>query len=95
MPLHQHTLSAAIDKANFNRLLASAPSFQSCALALSSNLPHAGDWLNVVPSEHLGLHLHDCEFRCCVIGLGSSYTAILTLTKNAPTPLVTIKWAVG
>ena len=66
MPLHQHSLSAAIDEANLNQLLVSAPSIQSHALVLSSNLLHSGDWLNVVPSEHLGLHLHDCEFRCCL-----------------------------
>ena len=26
-------------------------------------IPHAGDWLNVVPSQALGLHLQDWEFR--------------------------------
>ena len=36
------------------------------ALALSTSLPHACDWLNVVPSPALGLHLQDCEFRCCL-----------------------------
>ena len=30
--------------------LALAPEVRSKALALSSSLPHAGDWLNVVPS---------------------------------------------
>ena len=32
----------------------------------SSALPHAGDWLNGVPSTALGLFLHDQEFRCCL-----------------------------
>ena len=32
----------------------------------SSALPHAGDWLNGVPSAALGLLLHDQEFRCCL-----------------------------
>ena len=26
----------------------------------------AGDWLQVIPSPSLGLHLHDREFRCCL-----------------------------
>ena len=29
----------------------------------SSSLPHAGDWLNVVSSAFLGLHIHDQELR--------------------------------
>ena len=29
-------------------------------------MPHAGDWLNVTPSPHLGLNLHSQEFRCCL-----------------------------
>ena len=32
----------------------------------SSALPHAGDWLNGVPSTALGLLLHDQEFHCCL-----------------------------
>ncbi len=44
----------------------SAPTCRSRALALSSSLPHAGDWLNIIPSTTLGLHLHDREFRCCL-----------------------------
>ena len=35
-------------------------------LVLSSVLPNTGDWLNVVPSTPLGLHLTNCEFRCCL-----------------------------
>ena len=30
-------------------------------MVLSTALPHAGDWLNGVPSADLGLHLHDQE----------------------------------
>ena len=66
VPLRQHSLSAVIDKAIFDRLLVSAPSIRSRALALSSSLPHAGDWLNVVPADYLGLHLRDRELRCCL-----------------------------
>ena len=39
---------------------------RSKALALSTAIPHARDWLNVVPSKALGLHLHDWEFRLCL-----------------------------
>ena len=63
MPLHQHSLSLAVDEASHRRLLSSAPSTRSRALALSSALPHAGDWLNGIPSAALGLHLQD---RCCL-----------------------------
>ena len=66
IPIRQCALSIAIDKASFTRLTSSAPSTRSRALALSSSLPHACDWLNVVPSSTLGLHLHDREFRYCL-----------------------------
>jgi hypothetical protein len=36
------------------------------ALLLSSSIPHSGDWLHVVPSPALGLHLKDPEFRSCL-----------------------------
>ena len=55
-----------MDESCFQQLLTSAPSSHFRALSLSSSLPHAGDWLNVVPSSSLGLHLHDREFRCCL-----------------------------
>ena len=66
VPLHQRHLSHAIDEASFNLLLESAPDTRSRALALSSSLPHAGDWLNVVPSQTLGLSLQNQEFRLCL-----------------------------
>ena len=66
VPLRQHPLSLTIDKASHQNLLSSSPSIRSRALALSSSLPHAGDWLNVVPSPSLGLHLQDREFRRCL-----------------------------
>ena len=64
--LRQRALSHAIDEASFQHLLSSADSNRSRALVLSSALPHAGDWLNVVPSPSLGLHLQDREYRCCL-----------------------------
>ena len=40
---------------------------RSClALPKVSAIRHAGDWLNVVPSSALGLHLLDREFRFCL-----------------------------
>ena len=66
MPLHQHSLSLAIDEALHQCLLSSAASTHARALALSSALPHARDCLNGVPSAALGLLLHDQEFRCCL-----------------------------
>ena len=66
MPLKQHSLSVIIDETLHQHLLSTAPSTRTRALALSSALPHAGDWLNGVPSATLGLHLQDQEFRCCL-----------------------------
>lgn len=66
VPLRQRALSHRIDEASYHSLLASAPDARSRALACSSAIPHAGDWLEVVPSQALGLHLHDREFRVCL-----------------------------
>ena len=55
VPVRQGALSHAIDEALYQNLLSTAPTIRSCALALSSGLPRAGDWLNVVPSSPLGL----------------------------------------
>ena len=66
VPLVQKNLSHKIDEASYNSLVASAPDLRSRALALSTAIPHAGDWLNVVPSQALGLHLHDRKFRLCL-----------------------------
>ena len=52
VPLCQHHLSKAIDQAVFSDLCSDA---RSKALALSTAIPHAGDWLNVVPCRALGL----------------------------------------
>ena len=66
VPQWQGPLSHTVDEAAFNRLLNTSPSCSRFrALALSS-LPHAGDWLNVIPFPALGLHLQDKEFRLCL-----------------------------
>ena len=66
VPLKQHSLSVVIDEALHQHLLSTAPSTRARALALSSALPHAGDWLIGIPSATLGLHLQDQKYRCCL-----------------------------
>ena len=66
VPLRQRALSRVVDQACFDFALSNAPNDRARALALSSTIPHAGDWLRVVPSTALGLHLHDWEFRLCL-----------------------------
>ena len=66
VPLQQHFLSYEIDRAAFDILLASAPDRHSRTFVLSCSVPHAGEWLNVISSPSLGLHLMDREFRGCL-----------------------------
>ena len=63
VPIRQHSLSVSIDEAVYDHLISTAPDTRSRALILSSSLPHAGDWLNVIPSAALGLRIHHQEFR--------------------------------
>ena len=65
-PVSQKALSRAIDQSNFDHLLEDNPVLRSRALLLSTSIPHAGDWLRVLPSSNLGLHFLDCEFRLCL-----------------------------
>ena len=65
VPLRQRPLSHSIDEAIFDHL-ATTTNVRHRALVLSTSLPHAGDWLSVVPSPALGLHLQDKEFRLCL-----------------------------
>ena len=66
IPVNQKALSHAIDRATFDHLLSLAPDTRSKALALSTAISHAGDWLTVVPSQSLCLHLLDREFCTCL-----------------------------
>ena len=66
VPLRQRHLSHSIDEASYIHLITRAPDTRSKALALSTAIPHAGDWLNVNSSHALGLHLHDWEFHLCL-----------------------------
>ena len=64
--LCHNSLSHSIDKACFSTLVEAAPDVRSKALALSTSLPHAGDWLKIVPSPAPGLCVLDQEFRLCL-----------------------------
>ena len=66
IPLRQRALSRVVNQACFDLVVNNAPNVRTKALALSSVISHAGDWLHVVPSNTLGLHLHDWEFRLCL-----------------------------
>ena len=55
------------------------------ALGFSSALPHAGDWLNGVPSAMSGLHFQDQEFWCCLCNwLGVPPPQLLLLLSRMP-----------
>ena len=60
------SLSRVIDNHFYEGLLSSAPSPKFGVLAISSSLPHAGDWLTVTPSPNLGLHFLGSEFGTCL-----------------------------
>ena len=66
LPTRQHCLFLAIDQHQYKSLLETAPNVRFKAIALSSTLHYAGDWLNVVPSNALGLYLLDQEFHPCL-----------------------------
>ena len=63
--LSQKTASLTIDLYNRDALLqhyTTAGEIREIARLKSLRLPHAGEWLNVVPSPSLGLHLRPLEF---------------------------------
>ena len=66
VPLCQKSLSRSIDEACLSTLVEAAPDVRSKALTLSTSLPHAGDWLNVVSSPALSVRLLDQEFHLCL-----------------------------
>ena len=53
VPLYQWSQSTAIDEALFQHLLSTARPPSTHSRALLSALPHAGDWLNGIPSTTL------------------------------------------
>ncbi len=66
IPLRQRHLSSAIDEAIHVNLLDTSPTTRASALVNSTFLPHAGDWLNGVLSDVLGLHMQDKELTHCL-----------------------------
>ena len=67
VPHRQRPLSHSINDCCFQLLLQSAPDMCSTTLAHSSLFPHAGDWLNAIPSSALGIHIPDRDFRLCLV----------------------------
>ena len=72
MTMKQKELSTLVDNAVKRKLLGlTAQSTRDLARLQSVSLPHAGDWLTVVPSPSLGLNLRPAEFRTvCLYRLG-------------------------
>ena len=56
-------INVTIDQTAFNDLYSQAPDSCFKAMALSSAIPHAGNWLNVVQSHAFEISLHDWESR--------------------------------
>lgn len=83
VPLRQKVLSHSTDQANYAILVDSAPDSRFRALALFSAISHAGDWLSVVPSHALGLHLLDWEFRLCL----QYWLGLQMVEVNTPCPV--------
>ena len=63
----QKEVSKWIEDRRYEGLLVTAESARDKAHLNSVALPHAGDWLQVVPSAALGLQLRTPEFRTSVL----------------------------
>ena len=63
----QKTLSHRINQHHHQWLLNTVDTARDKARLNSLGLPHAGDWLHVVPSPSLGLHLKPQDFRFGVL----------------------------
>jgi hypothetical protein len=65
----QKAVSLKVDLHNHHQLsehLSTQGQTRDIARLASLGLPHAGDWLNVIPSPTLGLHLRSAEFTISV-----------------------------
>ena len=60
--MSQRELSQQIESKLHDNLISQAASQREKARLLSIQLPHAGDWLQAVPSAALGLQLGGPEF---------------------------------
>ena len=63
----QKMISLEIDKKLKISLIQSLTEKRDKARLASLGLPHAGDWLNVIPSPILSLHVRPQEFRYSVL----------------------------
>ena len=102
VPHRQRPLSHSVDDCCFQLLLESAPDKRSTAHAHSSSLPNAGDWLNVIPSSAVGLHIPDRDFRLCLgywLGLRmvgeDNSSSLVWSVRGGLMVTVTIKSVVG
>ena len=98
VPIRQKSLSRAIDDSQYHLLLNTAPKVRNHALALSCGLPHAGDWLNVVPSPPppigLSTSMSLSSRAAYDTGWGSPSIVLPTRAQNVgerPMPLGTMK----
>ena len=96
VPLRQRPLSHVINESSHADLLVGAPDSRSKALALSSAIRHAGDWLNVVPWAFI------CRTKnstcACSTGLASLLpqgAPSVPFARSLPIHLWTTKWGVG
>ena len=65
--LSQKELGMKIEETLHNNLLNGAETSRDKARLQSLQLPHAGDWLHVIPSPSLGLLMRPPEFRVSVL----------------------------
>ena len=65
--LNQKMISFKVDSKLKLSLVSSLTDLRDKARMASLGLDHAGDWLNVVPSPMLGLHIRPQEFRYSVL----------------------------
>ena len=92
VPLCQRCLSDAIDEAVQAQLLSIAPSTHSRALAQSTSLPHAGDWLNGFlhhPSDYI--FMTESSIAASDIGCVSLSTALLTRALSVVELLISLE----
>ena len=85
--MSQKAISVKIDLQLQSFLADSLTDMRGKARFASLNLAHAGDWLNVVPSPVLGLHVRPQEFRYAILyRLGAPL-----YTSSGPCPACGIK----
>ena len=102
VPLRQRSFSCFIDEGHLCFSFDATPAIHLRALALSLASHMPGDWLDVIPSPALGLHLLDQEIRLCLqywlgspflqrgqgsLSAGASLTPLEAVVKRGSYPL--------